>query len=104
MPTIQRAQVDAFLRQIGVIWSGSLQKELTVWYFPTSKVVHYRAKTDTRTVRCIEFEATSKPSLTIALETVDRYERATGFGDATRSNQSLLEMLFPEIGVYLGAR
>ena len=100
----QRAQVSAFLRQIGVIWSGSIRKDLTVWYFPDIEVVHYRAETDTRTVRCVEFEATSKPSLTVALETVHRYERAAGFGDATRSNQSLLEILFPEIGGYLEAR
>ena len=100
----QQAQVDAFLRQIGVIWSGSLRKELTVWYFPDIEVVHYHASTDTRAVQCVEFEATHKPSLAEALETVHRYEEAAGFDRATRSIRSLPEILFPEIDAHLGKR
>ena len=93
----QRAQVDAFLEQLGVEWSGALQKDITVWYFPDVEVVHYRATTDTRGVRCVEFEATRKPSVTEALETVRRYEHATGFDETTRSRRSLLRILFPEV-------
>jgi hypothetical protein len=100
----QQAQVDAFLRQIGVIWSGSLRKELTVWYFPDIEVVHYHASTETRAVQCVEFEATHKPSLAAALETVHRYEQATGFDRATRSSRSLPEILFPEIDAHLSKR
>ena len=93
----QRAQVDAFLEQLGVEWSGALQKDITVWYFPDVEVVHYRATTDTRGVRCVEFEATRKPSVTEALETVRRYEHATGFDETRRSRRSLLRILFPEV-------
>jgi len=100
----QQAQVDAFLRQIGVIWSGSLRKELTVWYFPDIEVVHYHASSDTRAVQCVEFEATHKPSLAEALETVHRYEQATGFDRATRSSRSLPEILFPEFDAHLSKR
>ena len=93
----QRAQVDAFLAPLGVEWSGTLQKDITVWYFPDVEVVHYRATTDSRAVRCVEFEATRKPSVAEALETVRRYEHATGFDETTRSRRSLLRILFPEI-------
>ena len=93
----QQAQVDAFLAQLGVEWSGALQKDLMVWYFPDVEVVHYRATTDLRAVRCVEFEATRKPSVPEALETVRRYERATGFLETTRSHRSLLHILFPEV-------
>ena len=93
----QRAQVDAFLEQLGVEWSGTLQKDILVWYFPDVEVVHYSATTDSRVVRCVEFEATQKPSVTAALETVRGYERATGFDETTRSRRSLLQILFPEV-------
>ena len=93
----QRVQVDAFLEQLGVEWSGALQKDLMVWYFPDIEVVHYRATTDSRAVRCVEFEATRKPSVTEALDTMRRYEHATGFDETTRSHRSLLRILFPEV-------
>lgn len=93
----QRAQVDAFLGQLGVEWRGALQKDLRVWYFPDVEVVHYRATTASRAVCCVEFEATRKPSVAEALETVRRYEHATGFLESTRSHRSLLHILFPEV-------
>lgn len=93
----QHAAVDAFCARLGVQWSGTLHKDLAVWYFPDAEVVHYCASTDTRSVRCVEFEATRKPSLADALATVHRYERATGFADRRRSTLSLPQILFPEI-------
>jgi hypothetical protein len=93
----QRAQVEAFVAQLGVRWSGSLRKDLKVWYFPDAEVVHYVASTDARTVRCVEFEAILKPSLPEALQTVRHYERATGFDEVDRSNLSLLQLIFPDI-------
>ena len=100
----QRAQVDEFLRHMGVVWSGSLRKELSVWYFPDIEVVHYKASTKTRAVRCVEFEATRKPSVAAALEIVHEYEEATGFDAARRSRRALLQILFPEIDEYLNTR
>lgn len=93
----QHDAVDAFLDHLGVHWSGTLLKDLDVWHFPDIEVVHYRASTDARSVRCVEFEATRKPSVAGALATVQRYERATGFADQTRSRLSLLQLLFPEV-------
>jgi len=95
----QRAQVEAFLGRLGVEWTGALQKDLKVWYFADVEVVYYRASTDSRSTHCVEFEATRKRSLTEALETLHRYEQATGFSDATRSQLSLLQILFPEVFV-----
>ena len=97
----QAAAVDAFVERLGVIWSGVLDKDLTVWYFSDMEVVHYHASTGARTVECVEFEATRKQSLAAALRTVERYERATGFGRATRSRRSLPQLLFPEIAAAL---
>jgi hypothetical protein len=93
----QHAQVEAFLIQLGVLWSGTLDKDLEVWDFPDCEVVYYQASTGGRSVRCVEFEATRKDSLTEALATVENYERATGFDRADRSRQPLLEILFPEV-------
>ncbi len=97
----QAAAVDAFVERLGVTWSGVIDKDLTVWYFPDMEVAHYRASTGARAVECVEFEATRKRSLAAALHTVERYERATGFGDATRSRRSLPQILFPEVAAAL---
>ena len=97
----QASAVDAFVERLGVTWSGVLDKDLTVWYFPDVEVAHYRASTGKRAVECVEFEATRKDSLAAALRAVERYERATGFGDASRSHRSLPHILFPEIRMKL---
>jgi hypothetical protein len=98
----QDAQVDAFIDQLGVVWRGTLHKSLEVWYFPGCEVVYYEAFTDSRSVRCVEFEATEKGSLDEALAIVARYERVTGFEGATRSLLSLPQLLFPELNDMLG--
>ena len=54
-------------------------------------------------MRCVEFEATRKPSLATALEIVQRYERATGFADRDRSRLSLPQILFPEVAALLAS-
>ena len=59
----QHEAVDAFLDHLGVRWSGTIHKDLDVWHFPDIEVVHYHASTTARSVRCVEFEATRKPSL-----------------------------------------
>ena len=97
----QASAVEAFVDRLGVTWSGVLDKDLTVWYFPDVEVVHYRASSGARAVECVEFEATRKHSLADALRTVERYERATGFGDATRSRRALPQILFPELAAAL---
>ncbi len=99
----QAAAVDAFVDRLGVTWSGVIVKDLTVWDFPDMEVAHYHASTGPRAVECVEFEATRKQSLADALRTVVRYERATGFGGATRSRRSLPRILFPEIADALAA-
>ena len=97
----QASAVDAFVERLGVIWSGALDKDLTVWYFPDVEVAHYRATTGARAVECVEFEATRKQSLAAALRAVERFERATGFGGASRSRRSLPQILFPEVAATL---
>ena len=97
----QAAAVDAFVDRLAVTWSGVIHKDLTVWYFPDVEVAYYRASTGTHSVQCVEFEATQKHSLADALRTLERYERATGFGDAPRAHRSLPQILFPEIRMKL---
>ena len=97
----QHQAVEAFLDHLDIQWSGTLHKDLDVWHFPDVEVVHYRASTNARSVRCVEFEATRKASLTSALDIVRRYERATGFADQRRSRLSLLQILFPEVSAIL---
>ena len=99
----QAAQVDAFMNLLGVVWRGSLRKELEVWYFPDCEVVYYQASTPSRSVRCVEFEARRQNSLAEALATVERFEHATGFSGASRSRLSLPQILFPDLAETLTA-
>jgi len=92
----QAARVETFLARLGVRWSGTVQKDVEVWYFPDCEVVHYVASADARTVRCVEFEATRKDSVAAALAVVERFERSTGCDSLVRSTVSLLQLLFPE--------
>jgi hypothetical protein len=100
----QAAQVDAFMDRFGVIWRGTLHKELEVWCFPDCEVVYYQAATPSRSVRCVEFEAKGRGSLEEALATIDRFERATGFAGASRSRRSLPQILFPDLDETLARR
>ena len=93
----QSLAVDAFVHHLGVRWSGTITKDIAVWYFDDCEVVHYRATAGARAVRCVEFEATRKDSVADALAIVERYERATGLHGFTRSRASLPQLLFPEL-------
>jgi hypothetical protein len=92
----QAAQIEAFMARLGVVWSGTVDKEVEVWYFPDCEVVHYVASAGARSVRCVEFEATRGDSLAGALAIVETFEGATGFDGLVRSRMSLPQLLFPE--------
>ena len=92
----QQARVDAFVAAQGLLWQGSLWKDLEVWHFSDCEAVYYAATADHRTIHCVEFEATVKPTREEALAIVRRYEEATGFGDKTRTPESLLALLWPD--------
>ena len=104
----QQARVDAFVAAQGLLWQGELWKDLEVWHFHDCEAVFYVATAEDRgaavqgspapkrIVRCVEFEATVKPTREEALAIVSRYERATGFSDVPRTPESLLALLWPE--------
>ncbi len=91
----QAATVDAFVARLGAVWQGDVVKDIEVWEFADCEVVHYRASGGGRVVHCVEFEAKHVASVEEAVAILARYERATGFGDATRTMASLVDLLFP---------
>jgi adenylate cyclase class IV len=93
----QASQVEAFVERLGVRWSGTVHKDVDVWYFEDCEVVHYLASAGSRSVRCVEFEARRGTSLADAIAIVDTFERATGFSGLVRSRLSLPQILFPEL-------
>ncbi len=93
----QAATVDAFVAWLGVVWSGTILKDIEVWEFPTCEVVHYGAFGGDRSVRCVEFEAVGATSEDEARKVLERFERATGFATAARSRCSLVDLLFPGV-------
>mgnify|MGYP006288383849 CR=1 FL=1 len=92
----QAAQVESFVAQLGLAWSGTIHKDVEVWYYPECEVVRYDASTESRRITCVEFEAVQKDSIESALATLERFERATGFYGTERSHLSLPQLLFPE--------
>lgn len=94
-PDDQDAVVDAFVRAQGIVWSGTLWKDLEVWHFADCEVVHYVATAEVGAIHCVEFEATEKASLEGALAVMARYEAATGFTGAIRTPASLVDLIWP---------
>ncbi len=91
----QAATVDAFLARLGAVWEGDVLKDIEVWEFAECELVHYRATGGGREVHCVEFEAKHAATVDDAVGVLTRYERATGFGEATRTMASLVDLLFP---------
>lgn len=98
----QDAVVEAFAAAQGIVWQGTLWKDLDVWYFDDCEVVCYRAQTTDREIRCVEFEAVHQTTLEAALAVVRRYEAAVGFAEADRTPASLVDLMWP--GVLTGRR
>lgn len=91
----QEAAVDAFVARLGAVWQGDVVKDIEVWEFADCEVVHYRAVGGGREVHCVEFEAKHAASVDEAVGVLARYELATGFGSASRTMASLVDLLFP---------
>jgi hypothetical protein len=96
-PEDQDAVVDAFVGGQGVVWQGTVWKDLEVWHFADCEVVHYVATADTQEICCVEFEAIHQATLDEALAVVARYEAATGFAQATRTPASLVDLIWPGV-------
>lgn len=93
----QADTVDRFVDRLGVVWRGEVLKDIEVWEVPGCELVHYRASGGGRVVHCVEFEAKHPASLDEALAVLRRYEDATGFTSLTRSQASLVDLLFPGV-------
>lgn len=100
----QAAQVESFVERLGLVWNGTIHKDVEVWYYPECEVVRYEASTEARRITCVEFEALEKDSVEGALETLERFERATGFLGQSRSHLSLPQLLFPEFAAATARR
>ncbi|MEY4632211.1 MAG: hypothetical protein RIQ81_2331 [Pseudomonadota bacterium] len=92
----QQRAVEAFLAPMGILWRGTIEKKIHVFYFADCEVVHYEARAGGKSVACVEFEAKAKSGESAALEAIRRYEVAFGFADATRCRQSLFEIMFKD--------
>jgi hypothetical protein len=93
----QDAQVEAFVAAQGLVWQGELWKDLEVWHFADCEVVHYTATAADVVVRCVEFEAIQQASLDDALAVLARFEAATGFAGTSRTQASLLGLVWPRV-------
>jgi adenylate cyclase class IV len=89
----QIERIRAFLGPQGVLWQGTLRKEVQAFYFPDVEVVYYRAQYLDRVLRCFEIEARKAPSIEEAQKILADWEKSLGFDPAKRSQASLLELL-----------
>jgi adenylate cyclase class IV len=89
----QIERIRAFLGPLGVLWQGTLRKEVQAFYFPDAEVVYYRAQYLDRVIRCFEIEARAAPSIEGAQKILADWEKSLGFDPAKRSQASLLELL-----------
>ncbi len=94
----QKDAVERFLGVREIAWTGTLVKDIEVYYFVDCEVVYYEARAGERSLRCVEFEAVSQKSLDDAMRVIRGYREETGFGDATREKRPLVELMFPALG------
>jgi adenylate cyclase class IV len=85
--------IRAFLAPLGVLWQGTLRKEVQAFYFADAEVVYYRAQYLDRVVCCFEIEARKAPSIEGAQKILANWEESLGFDPTKRSHASLLELL-----------
>jgi adenylate cyclase class IV len=85
--------IRAFLAPLGVLWQGTLRKEVQAFYFADAEVVYYQAQYLDRVVRCVEIEARQPPSIEGAQKILADWAISLGLDPAKRSHDSLLEIL-----------
>lgn len=89
----QKEAVEAFLRPLHVLWSGTLSKSVQVFYFQDVEVVFYRAAFGDKSQACIEIEARQANSLREAHDALERWEHYLGLDAVNRCKASVLELL-----------
>jgi adenylate cyclase class IV len=85
--------VRAFLTPLGVLWQGTLHKEVQAFYFADAEVVYYKAQYGDRTIRCVEVEARHASTIEEAQKILTDWEDSLGLDPTERSHASLLELL-----------
>ncbi len=98
----QKDYVDAFLKTLGILWQGIIQKKVWAYYFPQCEVVYYEATFGKRSVKCIEIEAKGAKSIVDAKAKIFEYEKKLQLTSWSRETQSLFQiLLLPEIKLSL---
>ncbi len=85
--------IRAFLAPLGVLWQGTLQKEVRAFYFADVEIVYYRACYGQAKVSCLEIEARHAQSIEDAQKALLHWETILGLNPQKRSHASLLELL-----------
>lgn len=95
-PGSQKQAVARFLEVFGEVNVFEINKRVDIFDFPDCEIVHYRAYSKGRTVRCVEFEAVGVGTLEQAEAVIFRYAHETGFAGQIRCRESLFELLSTE--------
>lgn len=85
--------IRAFLAPLGILWQGTLRKEVEAFYFADAEVVYYQAQYLDRVVRCVEIEARQPPSIEEAYKILAQWEASLALDPHQRCRDSLLELL-----------
>ncbi|SME90311.1 CYTH domain-containing protein [Pseudobacteriovorax antillogorgiicola] len=94
----QGDRVAAFLKPLGIQWSGVIEKDVWAYYFKNCEVVYYEAHFKEKSVRCIEIEATNCQTLDEAKATIANFEKKLGLNPTNRCGESLFHLLLlPEV-------
>jgi len=89
----QEERVAAFLQPFAAVRAGRIDKDVEAFYFTDCEVVYYRARSDSKAVACVEFEAKGYSDRAAASRTLSYYENLLGFSATPRAEQSLFDLL-----------
>jgi len=92
-PASQKEAIRTFLRSFGEPGEFGIHKRVDIFDFPDCEIVHYLARSGSRTARCVEFEAVGVDTWEQAQAVIECYARATGFDRKARCEIALFDLL-----------
>lgn len=92
----QLDRVEAFLRPLKILWSGTIKKSVSAFYYDKVELVYYDAAFGNKKVSCIEIEAKNCSSIDAARNLISEYENLLQVDKGFISGRSLFHILLFE--------
>lgn len=99
---LQLNRIRAFLEPLGILWEGTIQKEIAVFSTAECEVVYYDAGYQNQTRSCLEIELLDTAQEKQFPLWVEKIKSVLGIAELKRTPKSLIELFdIPELQILL---